>query len=47
MAEELKIRYGWIVYIIPEQSEKTGNKISYLGVRAASSKSAFYSRYLL
>lgn len=21
MAEELKIRYGWIVYIIPEQSE--------------------------
>ncbi|MBD8137616.1 hypothetical protein ACQKOM_21580 [Peribacillus frigoritolerans] len=22
MAEELKIRYGWIVYIIPEQSEK-------------------------
>ncbi|MFE4810736.1 hypothetical protein ACFQ9Y_06185 [Peribacillus simplex] len=22
MADELKIRYGWIVYIIPEQSGK-------------------------
>ncbi|MEP9405607.1 DUF1796 family putative cysteine peptidase [Peribacillus frigoritolerans] len=32
MAEELKIRYGWIVYIkFQNKVKKTGNKISYLG----------------